>query len=160
MARMKFRLFHLILESCKFSNALFLVVTSRVRICSGYYPGTFWENSSIAPSLLNICTQNAKISVVGRGYLLSVGDHAVFIFCISDAHIFTADPSSVCDYGYHAWGELSRFTYCLLQKIKSAQSLPRLRNGSSSCFPIIRGSLLFRRKSAWREVGLIVRWRK
>ena len=28
------------------------------------------------------------------------------------------------DYGYHAFGELGRFIYCLLQKIKQGTSLP------------------------------------
>ena len=28
------------------------------------------------------------------------------------------------DYGYHAFGELARFVYCLLQKIKQGTSLP------------------------------------
>ena len=32
--------------------------------------------------------------------------------------------SSVADRGYHAFGELARFVYCLLQKIKEASSLP------------------------------------
>ena len=64
------------------------------------------------------------ISVLGLGYLASVGHHAVFIFCVSDAHNFTANPSNVCDYGYHAFGELARFTYCLLQLVKSAIITP------------------------------------
>ena len=50
--------------------------------------------------------------------------HAVFTLCVSDTHNFTADPSSVCDYGYRTYGELARFTYCLLRKVKAAQSLP------------------------------------
>ena len=41
---------------------------------------------------------------------------AVTTLCVSDAHNFTADPSSACDYGYHAYGELARFPYYLLQK--------------------------------------------
>ena len=53
-----------------------------------------------------------------------MGHHAVFTFCVSDACNFTANPSSVCDYGYRAFGELAGFACWLLQKIKSAQSLP------------------------------------
>ena len=32
--------------------------------------------------------------------------------------------SAATDQGYHAFGELARFVYCLLQKIKKASSLP------------------------------------
>ena len=32
--------------------------------------------------------------------------------------------STAADQGYHAFGELARFVYCLLQKIKQASSLP------------------------------------
>ena len=50
--------------------------------------------------------------------------YAVFTFCVSHAHVFTADQSSGCDYGYQAYRELTGFTNCLLQKIKAAQTLP------------------------------------
>ena len=33
-------------------------------------------------------------------------------------------PQTASDYGYHAFGELARFIYCLLQKIKQGSSLP------------------------------------
>ena len=33
-------------------------------------------------------------------------------------------PQTASDYGYHAFGELARFIYCLLQKIKQETSLP------------------------------------
>ena len=32
--------------------------------------------------------------------------------------------STAADQGYHAFGELARFVYCLLHKIKKASSLP------------------------------------
>ena len=32
--------------------------------------------------------------------------------------------STAADQGYHAFGELARFVYCSLQKIKKASSLP------------------------------------
>ena len=162
MARLKFRLFHLILEICTYSNAL-------LRSCGqlGMYlfrilSRNFWENSSTVPSLLLICMHNAVISVLGIGYPSSVGHHAVFLFCVSDAHNFTANPSSVYDYGYRAFAELARFTFCLLQKIKSAQSLPLVekwedfRLPNHSRFP----SVLLRRKSSWREVGLTMHSRR
>ena len=42
---------------------------------------------------------------------------------VRDAHKFTADPSTVCDYGYRAYSELARLTYCLLQKIEAPYPL-------------------------------------
>ena len=33
-------------------------------------------------------------------------------------------PQAASDYGYHSIGELPRFTYCLLQKLKQESSLP------------------------------------
>ena len=33
-------------------------------------------------------------------------------------------PPTAADQGYHAFGELARFVYCLLQKVKKASSLP------------------------------------
>ena len=37
---------------------------------------------------------------------------------------------------------------------------PWSRSGTSSCLPTIRGSLLLRRTNSWREVGLLVHWRR
>ena len=37
---------------------------------------------------------------------------------------FCVHSSTAADQGYHALGELTRFVYCLLQKIKKASSLP------------------------------------
>ena len=51
---MMFRQFYLILEICKYFTARFPVVASRVRMRSGYYPGIFWENSSIVLSWLHV----------------------------------------------------------------------------------------------------------
>ena len=124
MATMKIRLFPLILEICKYFNAL---------SCSCSHLGTylfrmlswnFWESSSIVPNLLHDCIHNASSLVIGIGYLSFKGHHAVLILCVSDAHNFTANPSSVCDHGYRAFGELARSTHCLLRKIEWAQSLP------------------------------------
>ena len=43
--------------------------------------------------------------------------------CVSVASNFV-HSSTAADQGYHAFGELARFVYCLLQKIKKASSLP------------------------------------
>ena len=45
-------------------------------------------------------------------------------FLVSDAHNFEAESSAKTDYGFRAYGELARFVYCLLQKIKVPSSLP------------------------------------
>ena len=65
----------------------------------------------------------------------SMRDHAVFVFYVSDAQNFSANPSSVCDYGYREFNELARFTYCLLQKIKSAQKLPLVEKWEEFMLP-------------------------
>ena len=42
---------------------------------------------------------------------------------------------------YHASGELARFVYCLLQKIREVSTLPLWNNGKSTLSLIISGSL-------------------
>ena len=42
---------------------------------------------------------------------------------VSAANYFV-HSSTAADQGYHAFGELARFVYCLLQKIEKASSLP------------------------------------
>ena len=39
------------------------------------------------------------------------------------------------DYGYRAYGELSHFVYCLLQKIKASESLPVIEKWESYMLP-------------------------
>ena len=43
--------------------------------------------------------------------------------------------STAADQGYHAFGELARFVYCLLQKIKKASSLPLVEQGEEYLVP-------------------------
>ena len=46
-------------------------------------------------------------------------------FCsVSDNNNFVAEQSPGSGYGYRAYGELSHFVYCILQKIKKSESLP------------------------------------
>ena len=59
--------------------------------------------------------------MLGVGLLVS--QRAIFILVVPVAHKFTADPSTVCDYGCRAYGELARLTYCLLQKIEAPYPL-------------------------------------
>ena len=45
--------------------------------------------------------------------------HSLVIICVVlVAHNFTELDSGRADYGYPAFGELSRYVYCLLQKVK------------------------------------------
>ena len=43
--------------------------------------------------------------------------------------------STAADQGYHAFGELARFVYCLLQKIKKASSLPLVEQWEECMVP-------------------------
>ena len=54
-------------------------------------------------------------------------------------------PHTASDYGYHTFGELTRFNYCLLQKVKQGSSLPLVEQwdeyvlANHSKFPPIAG---------------------
>ena len=61
-------------------------------------------------------------------YRFLLSRHVVITRCVSDALNFRDNPSSVCYYWYWAYGELVRFSYCLLEKIKAAYSLPMIDN--------------------------------
>ena len=61
--------------------------------------------------------------------------HAVLMLGVSEAHNYTAGSSAVSVYGYRAYGELARFTYCLLQKINAAHSLPLIKKWENYMFP-------------------------
>ena len=43
---------------------------------------------------------------------------------VSDNNNFIAEQSPGSGYGYRAYGELSHFVYCILQKLKKSESLP------------------------------------
>ena len=43
--------------------------------------------------------------------------------------------STAADQGYHAFGELARFVYCLLQKIKKASSMPLVEQWEENVVP-------------------------
>ena len=53
---------------------------------------------------------------------------------VSVAHNFV-HSSTAADQGYHAFGELARFIYCLLQKIKEASSLPLVEQWEEHVVP-------------------------
>ena len=61
---------------------------------------------------------DSKACVMVIGVAMSMM-HASVSVANNFVHSFTAAGQ-----GYHAFGELARFVYCLLQKIKRASSLP------------------------------------
>ena len=54
---------------------------------------------------------------------------------VSVAHNFTELISGRADYGYLAFGELSRFVYCLLQKVKRSSDLPVIEKWEAYMLP-------------------------
>ena len=56
-------------------------------------------------------------------------------FFVSDNNNFAAQQSRQSDYGYRAYGELSHFVYCLLQKIKASGFLPVFGRWESYMLP-------------------------
>ena len=79
----------------------------------------------------------------GRVQFSSCSCHVVCV--VSVAHNFTELNSGRADYGYLAFGELSRFVYCLLQKVKLSSGLPVIEKWEAymlpnhSCFGAIAG---------------------
>ena len=57
-----------------------------------------------------------------------VGSVTVIDVVVSVANKFV-QSSVAADYGYHTFGELARFIYCLLQKLKKSSSLPFVHQG-------------------------------
>ena len=75
----------------------------------------------------------------------------VISVAVSMIHVYVSvgnnfvHSSTAADQGYHAFGELARFVYCLLKKIKKASSLPLVEQWEEyvvpnhSRFPAIDG---------------------
>ena len=59
--------------------------------------------------------------------------HSAYV--VSVAHNFTELNSGRADYGYLAFGELSRFVYCLLQKLKLSKDLPIVEKWEAYMLP-------------------------
>ena len=79
--------------------------------------------------------------MVGRVQFPSCSGHIVCVVLV--AHNFIELDSGWADYGYLAFGELSRFVYCLLQKLKRSGNLPVMEKWEAymllnhSCFGAI-----------------------
>ena len=54
---------------------------------------------------------------------------------VSDNKNFIAEQSPGSGYGYRAYGELSHFVYCILQKIKKSESLPLVEKWEDYMLP-------------------------
>ena len=69
----------------------------------------------------------------GRVQFSSCSVHFVCVVLV--AHNFTELDSGRADYGYLAFGELSRFVYCLLQKVKLSSDLPVIEQWEAYMLP-------------------------
>ena len=71
------------------------------------------------------CWFNPHLVVCSWGGRVQFSSSSVHFVCVVlVAHNFTELGSGRADYGYLAFGELSRFVYCLLQKVKLSSELP------------------------------------
>ena len=69
----------------------------------------------------------------GRVQFSPCSFHPVCVVLV--AHNFTELDSGRADYGYLAFGELSRFVYCLLQKVKRSSDLPVIEKWEAYMLP-------------------------
>ena len=54
---------------------------------------------------------------------------------VLDNNNFVGEQSPGSGYGYRAYGELSHFVYCILQKIKKSESLPLVEKREDYMLP-------------------------
>ena len=88
-------------------------------VIPGKRVGPPWEHKSVAPCLFSGGNVHGRETLVGAiNVALSITHVSVSV-----ANNFIHLPTAA-DQGYHAFGELARFIYCLLQKIKKTSSLP------------------------------------
>ena len=86
---------------------------------AGHFLGTHKYCSTIVPYLLaGGILHHSRAWVGAINVALSMIEVSVSV-----ANNFV-HSSAAADQGYHAFGELARFVYCLLQKIKKSSSLP------------------------------------
>ena len=115
----------MLLEICEYDGRLSAVPVGRGHI--GFSrarlpppPGTHQLCSMEMPCLLWALILN----MVGRlWWALSIVALSITHVSVSVANNFVR-PQSSADYGYYAYGEVSHFVYCLLQKIKQGSVLP------------------------------------
>ena len=92
------------------------------------------EHTSVVPWGFLVCF-GWTLSIVGRlWWALSIVALSITHASVSVANNFIHCPTAD-DYGYHAFGELARFIYCLLQKIKQGSSLPLVEQWDEYVLP-------------------------
>ena len=108
----------------------FLVDSSIPRDELGIFPYQSWFYPHLVVCFLG-----------GRVQFSSCLGHIICVVLV--AHNFTELDSGRADYGYLAFAELSRFVYCLLQKVKRSSDLPVIEKWEAymlsnySCFGAI-----------------------
>ena len=114
----------MLLEICEYVHGFTLVPVGRE---------AHWLRKNVLPPPGNtqVLLHGDSMFVFGRR-LNMVGRlwWALSIVALSITHVFVSvannfvRPQSSADYGYYAYGEVSHFVYCLLQKIKQSSVLP------------------------------------
>ena len=124
MARMKFRLLHLLLEICKYSYCFVPVPVGRGCFGCGNWLAPPSRNTPVLLRGDSLFVLGGSLNMVRRlWWALSIVSLSLTHVSVSVANNFVHPPTAA-DQGYHAFGELARFVYCLLQKVKRASSLP------------------------------------
>ena len=81
------------------------------------------EHTSAAPWIFHVCfgwkLEHGRETLVG-----AIDRHPVCNTCFFSVANNFVRPQSSADYGYYAYGEVSHFVYCLLQKFKQSSVLP------------------------------------
>ena len=156
MGRMRFRLFHLILEMCWYSRPLSYLRSyrefTRASLCGDsrsqrvvfLVASSFRVDQGFSRSQLGVLLVASSI-LVGQGFSRSqlgvllvassfrVGPQGYS--SVSDNNNFVPEQSPENGYGYRAYGELSHFVYCILQKIKKSESLPLVEKWEDYMLP-------------------------
>ena len=92
-----------------------------------------WEYTSLVPWRFHVFGWKLNM-VVRLLWALSIVALSIAHVSVSVANNFIHRPTAD-DYGYHALGELARFIYCLLQKIKQGSSLPLVEQWDEYVLP-------------------------
>ena len=125
LARLKFRVFHMLLEICEYGwdSSLFQLGGGTLGSVGRVAPPPPREHTSAAPWRFHVVL-GGNLNMVGRlWWALSIIALSLTHVSVSVANNFVR-PQSSADYGYYAFGEVSHFVYCLLQKIKQHSVLP------------------------------------
>ena len=113
----------MLLEICEYVHGLTLVPV-------GMEAHSLREHVLAPPGTHQCCSMEIpvcfgrRLNMVGRlWWALSIVALSITHVSVSVANNFVR-PQSSADYGYYAYGEVSHFVYCLLQKIKQSSVFP------------------------------------